>query len=429
MDQKVKELLLNEADNHKDRLVSLVSKLTQFDSFIGDEREVAHFVKDELHNIGLDVRTTDVDHELIKKRKEYIPMPEDTSYVDRPNVYGTLKGSGGENSRPLYLFGHTDVVPVDENTTWKYPPFSGQVDGDKIYGRGSADMKGGVGVGIVTLEILKKLNLNLKGDVTGQFVIEEEAGGNGTLFAALQNEFSSSGACIMLEPTGTHQVMVSNRGAQYFRITVPGTEGGTEYHREIDSAIDNAYMVINIIKKFSDYRESVVDHPLYKHERTTKVPTAVGRIMSGAWPSTIPGEAVLEGTIECLPGENIDEIVEEFHKYILSEVSDFEWYKKNKIKFEKFGLFFESGLTDPDHEFIKILSRSTEGVDLEKPKIIGGGGSDLRLPVNINNCPTVLFGPGGGPIHSVDEWVSIDQLVKMLKICLLTAVDWCELNE
>ena len=63
------------------------------------------------------------------------------------------------------------------------------------------------------------MNLNLKGDVTGQFVIEEEAGGNGTLFAALQNEFSSSGACIMLEPTGTHQVMVSNRGAQYFRIT------------------------------------------------------------------------------------------------------------------------------------------------------------------------------------------------------------------
>ncbi len=69
MDQKVKELLLNEADNHKDRLVSLVSKLTQFDSFIGDEREVAHFVKDELHNIGLNVRTTDVDHELIKKKK------------------------------------------------------------------------------------------------------------------------------------------------------------------------------------------------------------------------------------------------------------------------------------------------------------------------------------------------------------------------
>ena len=55
----------------------------------------------------------------------------------------------------------------------------------------------------------------------------------------------------MLEPTGTHQIMVSNRGAQYFRITVPGTEGGTEYHREIDSAIDNAYMVIKIIKKFS----------------------------------------------------------------------------------------------------------------------------------------------------------------------------------
>ena len=428
MSKEIKELLLKESKNYKDRLINLVSKLTQFDSYIGDEKEIAYFIKDELNNIGLDVRSMDVDHELIKKRKEYIPMPEDTSYDDRPNIYGTLKGSGDSNSRPLYLFGHTDVVPVDENTTWKYPPFSGQIVDNKIYGRGSADMKGGVGVAIVTLEILKKLNIKLKGDVVGQFVIEEEAGGNGTLFAAIKDEFSSRGACIMLEPTGSNQIMVSNRGAQYFRITVPGTEGGTEYHREIDSAIDNAYIVIKAIKKFSDYRESVVKHPLYEHERTTKVPTAVGRIMSGAWPSTIPGEAILEGTVECLPGENIDEIVEEFKNFIIKDISSHDWFKKNKIKFEKFGLFFESGITDPDHEFIKILSNSTISSINKKPQVIGGGGSDLRLPVNINKCPTVLFGPGGGPIHSVDEWVSTEELFKMLQICLLTAVDWCEIS-
>lgn len=428
MSKEIKELLLKESENYKDRLINLVSKLTQFDSYIGDEKEIAYFIKDELNKIGLDVRSMDVDHDLIKKRKEYIPMPEDTSYDDRPNVYGTLKGSGDSNSRHLYLFGHTDVVPVDENTTWKYPPFSGQIVDSKIYGRGSADMKGGVGVAIVTLEILKKLNIKLKGDVVGQFVIEEEAGGNGTLFAAIKEEFSSKGACIMLEPTGSNQIMVSNRGAQYFRITVPGTEGGTEYHREIDSAIDNAYIVIQSIKKFSDYRESTVKHPLYEHERTTKVPTAVGRIMSGAWPSTIPGEAILEGTVECLPGESIDQIVEEFEDFIIKDISSHEWFKKKKIKFEKFGLFFESGITEPDHEFIKILSNSTITSINKKPNIIGGGGSDLRLPVNINKCPTVLFGPGGGPIHSVDEWVSTEELFKMLQICLLSAVDWCELS-
>ena len=425
MTEEIKKQLITEADKYKDRLVSLVSKLTQFDSFIGDEKEIAYFIKDELNKIGLEVRTEDVDHELIKKRKEYIPMPENTSYKDRPNVYGTLKGQG--NGKDLYLFGHTDVVPVDENTTWKFPPFSGEIVDNKIYGRGSADMKGGVGVAIVALEILKNLNINLKGNVTGQFVIEEEAGGNGTLYAALQNEFSPNGACIMLEPTGSNQIMVSNRGAQYFRITVPGTEGGTEYHREIDSAIDNAYIVISAIKKFSDYRELTVKHPLYEHE-TTKVPTAVGRIMSGAWPSTIPGEAVLEGTIECLPGEDINKIVEEFEIFINKDISSVEWFKNNKIKFETFGLFFESGITDPDHEFIKILSNSTIATNNIKPNVIGGGGSDLRLPININKCPTVLFGPGGGPIHSVDEWVSTDELVKMLKVCLLTAIDWCEIS-
>ena len=101
MSKEIKELLLKESENYKDRLINLVSKLTQFDSYIGDEKEIAYFIKDELNKIGLDVRSMDVDHDLIKKRKEYIPMPEDTSYDDRPNVYGTLKGSGDSNSRNL----------------------------------------------------------------------------------------------------------------------------------------------------------------------------------------------------------------------------------------------------------------------------------------------------------------------------------------
>ena len=80
MSKEIKELLIKESENYKNRLINLVSKLTQFDSYIGDEKEIAYFIKDELNKIGLDVRSMDVDHELIKKRKEYIPMPEDTSY-------------------------------------------------------------------------------------------------------------------------------------------------------------------------------------------------------------------------------------------------------------------------------------------------------------------------------------------------------------
>ena len=57
--------------------------------------------------------------------------------------------------------------------------------------------------------------------------------------------------------------------------------------------------------------------------------------------------------------------------------------------------------------------------------MIGGGGSDLRLPILHAGCPTVLWGPGGGPIHSVDEWVAIDQLVAMLTASLVAAVAWC----
>ena len=55
MTEEIKKQLITEADKYKDRLVSLVSKLTQFDSFIGDEKEIAYFIKDELNKIGLEV--------------------------------------------------------------------------------------------------------------------------------------------------------------------------------------------------------------------------------------------------------------------------------------------------------------------------------------------------------------------------------------
>ena len=149
----------------------------------------------------------------------------------------------------------------------------------------------------------------------------------------------------------------------------------------------------------------------------------------------------MEGYVICFHSKfNNKEIINNLKyarglKYILEgfknsqeEILNFECFQNKKIKFETFGLFFESGITNPDHNFVKILSNSTISTNNNQPKIIGGGGSDLRLPVNINKCPTVLFGPGGGPIHSVDEWVSTDELLKMLKVCLFTAIDWCEIS-
>jgi acetylornithine deacetylase len=419
-------LLLEAAAAKRDRLVELTQELVRIPSVIGNEAAVAHYIEAVTRRLGLDVEVFEVDHDVIRNHPAVIPMPPETDYRGRPNVVATRRGAGG---RPLYLFGHIDTVPVDPNTTWLHEPFGGEVAEGRIFGRGSADMKGGLAIAITALEILTELDVKLAGDVAAQFVIEEESGGNGTLAAVLAGWFAADGACIQLEPTSTGQVLVSNRGAQFFRITVPGTEGGVEYLHDLTSAIDKSIVVLDAVRAYAALRETQVNDPLFASHGSTKVPVAICRIQAGAWPSTVPGEAVLEGSIECLPGEEIDEVVAAFERYLHAECGADPWLAEHPIQFETFGLRFDAAGIPADHEFVEIVSRAAQRATGDRPEVSGGGGSDLRLPVLYADCPTILFGPGGGPIHSVDEWVSIDQLVATLQTCLITAVEWCGLAD
>jgi acetylornithine deacetylase len=231
-------------------------------------------------------------------------------------------------------------------------------------------------------------------------------------------------AMIQLEPTSTRYLLISNRGAQFFRIRVPGEEGGVEYQHDLASAIDNATDVISAIRQYSLMREASLSHPLYSGRYPTIVPLAVCRFTAGEWPSTVPGEALLEGTIECLPGEDIDEVVTAFERYLSHVAAHHPWLKDHPPTFERFGLRFEAAEISPDDALVATVQESSRSVLGYAPDVVGGGGSDLRLPVLYADCPTVLYGPGGGMIHSVDEHVLVDQLVESLQVVLVSALRW-----
>jgi acetylornithine deacetylase len=417
----VVEDLLRRAEGKRDELTNLVAEAVRIPSVSGEEGAIARFFRDRCSDLGLEVDAWVPDHGELKAHRAYVPVEYD--YEGRQNVIGTLPGVGGGKS--LYLYGHIDTVPVDPNTTWQHDPYGGDVAQGKVFGRGSADMKGGCGVALMTLKVLREAGIRLRGDLAAHLILDEEAGGNGTLSAVLRGHYGPEAGCIMLEPTTPGIMLVSNRGAQYYRITVPGNEGGTEYYRDIVSAIDAGIVIHQAVKRYAQLRESVVAHPLYELHGRNKVPTAVCRFHAGAWPSTVPGEAVLEGTIECLPGEDIHAVVDEFEGYLREVAADDPWLRVHPFRFERFGLWFEASAIEPSHEFVTTLRDASKTALGKEPTVAGGGGSDLRLPVLYADCPTVLWGPGGGPIHSVDEWVEVDQLMDMLKACLVTAVRWC----
>jgi len=112
-------------------------------------------------------------------QKEGIPFQTFTLEPRRPNVVARLKGSG--RKRPLLIMAHTDVVNVDA-AKWTFPPFSATRNGGYVYGRGTLDDKDNVAASLMTLLLLKRLNVPLERDV----IFLAEAGEEGSTRVGIQ---------------------------------------------------------------------------------------------------------------------------------------------------------------------------------------------------------------------------------------------------
>src|SRR5262245_31672523 len=111
--------------------------------------------------------------------KEGIPVEVFTLEPKRTNVVARLKGNG--RKRPLLIMGHTDTVNVDP-AKWTFPPFSATREGGWVYGRGTLDDKDNVTAALMTMVMLKRLNVPLDRDV----IFLAEAGEEGTTRVGIQ---------------------------------------------------------------------------------------------------------------------------------------------------------------------------------------------------------------------------------------------------
>ncbi len=406
-------------ETHRGEALELLQELVRIPSLEGAEKPCIDVLERQLRRMELDVDRWIPDDDELAAHPAYVPTG--WSYAERPNVVGIMRGAGGGKS--LKLNGHVDVVPIGPPELWEHGPWSGEFVDGKVYGRGSADMKGGVVSNVLTVLALQTAGIELAGDLIVDCVVDEEAGGNGTLATVLRGH--NADACIFTEPTGMDRLSVSNRGAQFFRITVPGEEGGVEYKHQLTNPITKAFEVFQAVEAYSIMRESVVSHPLYDDAYDTKVPTGICKIQAGEWPSTVASQALLEGTIECLPGEDIHEIKEDFRRYIFEWSAKDPWFSAHPLKIEWFGLWFDAAEIDPNHPMVHTLKAAAKSVTGRDAQVDGAGGCDLRLPVLYGNTPSVLFGPSGAMIHSTDEYIEFEQVIDCARVLARMAVDWC----
>jgi acetylornithine deacetylase len=429
--------LLNMVEHKRNEIIELTRSLIRIPSVTGEERDCQNFVLDRLNRLGWKMDVWEPKISELKNHPAYsdVEKCEEVSlrnYDGRPNVVATLQGSGGGKS--LILNGHVDVVPPGSREMWSHDPWGAELENGRLYGRGAVDMKGGLAAIIAAAETICEASVSLKGNLIVESVVDEESGGNGTLSCLLRGY--TGDAAILTEPS---QLMIRNgialasTGTNQYRIKVKGRSGHPSNLQlaEYVSAIDKASTILGAIKNFNSIRQQErlrLNPPLYRMFAVTNL-IGVGKVRAGEWFSMMPNLALIEGSMQCYPGENLEETKKKFTDYITSFANLDPWMRSNPPEIEFFGIHIiptEIGTGEP---IVTTVQDSARKIWKAEPMLMGlPGGSDLRIFTEYGKIPALLFGPGGGGLHAVDEFVIANDVIDITKAIVSTICSWCRME-
>ena len=419
MESEKRQEVLKLIEKRKDSIISFLQRLISIPSVTGEEWEIQKLLADKIHEMGLEVDLWEPDHEELKKHPAYVAV--ERGYEKRPNLVGICRGEGGGKS--LLFNGHVDVIPSGPPDAWSFDPFSAETQDNRIYGRGSSDMKSGLAAMTTALESLIQTGIRLKGDVILEYVMDEELSGNGTLACVMRGYQADAGICC---ETSSLHVQPACIGRIWFEITVRGKPAGIQRRYEGVNAIEKGYEIVKAISNLEAIRINELSHPLYPDNLST-LPCMVGMFESGSFPSAFPDTCVLKGSIASLPGEETVEVKQGFIDHISAFSKTDPWLKDHPPEVKFSGYCGDSAEIPPDHPIVTTVSRNFENVTGTKPHITGRqGAADIRYLIKYGNTPTVIFGPGlTEQMHATNEWVNIDDVITATKTLSLTIMEWC----
>jgi acetylornithine deacetylase len=414
-------------DAHRDRLICIIRDLVRIPSENvppnGQEFACQQYVSHFLSEQGWDTISYDLtDVPGLEKHPLYLP---DRNYVRRPNVDGQRKGAGG--GRSLILSGHIDTVPKGTQP-WTRDPFGGEVEQDRLYGRGSNDMKAGVGTHLFLAESLNNLGLKLKGDLTIESVVDEEfAGVNGTLAGRLKGFMAD--AAVISEPTGL-KVCPAQRGGRFVQITLNATGGILSEGCFPRGILDQLRYCLEKVEDFSVLRRQKMKlHELYM-QYADPVPVSITKVFTGPWgssePVTIPEVCKVEMYWQLLPGEKQEEVDTEFFAWLNGIVKAQPELFQNAPRVEFPFRWLPGSAILKSHPLVQEFFRSAARALEKAPPVVGfEAPCDMYVFHQEFGMPALLWGVRGGNTHSADEYVEIDSAVTAAKALLIFVCQWC----
>ncbi len=335
--------------------------------------------------------------DLIEKELEDLNFNiERINYQNVENLYATIGTSG-----KLFCFlGHTDVVPTGPEDKWKYPPFSATIEGDLLYGRGTADMKAPVAAFVESakefLNSTEELNFRLAILLTSN---EEGTSKDGFIDKIIDKMIQDNEIidfCLVGEPTSSEKVAdcvrVGRRGSLGGNLKIFGKQGHVAYPEK----------VINPILLSGDLI-SQLNNKIWDNGNTSFDPTSfqISNIKSGTGAhNVVPGELELTFNFRFSP-ESSEESLKDNFESILNDLNlnwDLDWDLNGNPYYTE------------DNFFKDIVSNSIKEITGYTPELNAKGGtSDGRFVAKMNS-EIIELGPVNKSIHQIDEHVKISEL-------------------
>lgn len=418
--------LVEYVKNGRDGLVETARELIRIPSENhppdGDEAAVQRHIAASLGRLGWDCLLYELDS--VSGLREHPLFRAGRSYANRPNLGVRRRGAGG--GRSLVLSGHADTVPRG-TLPWTRDAFGGEVEGNRLYGRGANDMKGGVASNMFVLRALTELEIELQGDLAFETVVDEEFGGvNGTLAGRVQGY--NADAAIISEASFL-RVCPAQRGGRTAHISLRGSGGILQDGDYSVGVIEQLRILLNRIPDFAARRKARVNvHPWYA-SAADPVPVRVMKVSTGPFtmnePMGIPEVCRIELFWQAMPGETQQHIEAEFHAWLDGVIasSPATFARRPEVEFPLRWLpGSATGQTEP---LVAELAACSEAV-LGRPARIEGieGPCDMYV-FHEFGMPAVLWGARGGNTHGADEYVAIDSLVEATAALLVFVCRWC----
>ncbi|MBU1452385.1 MAG: ArgE/DapE family deacylase [Proteobacteria bacterium] len=418
---EIKQLLFSAVDELRPQLVQTLRELVAIPSVVGQEARAQDYMEKLYQELDLKVERVAPDMEAVRAHHAFIDTG--VSYQNRPNLVATLPG---DPKRPsLAINGHVDVVSPEPLEAWTRDPWGGQVENGRLYGRGSADMKSGLLANYFALKAALSAGLRPGGMVRLMSVIDEEAGGSGGTLACLLAGYRAD-ALLITEPHGMN-VTVANAGVNHFRVYVPGrsAHGGIS-HLGVN-AIGKALPIYQALADLDERRGREVRYELFEKGSGRSCHVTVGTMRSGDWPSTVPGDAVMECRVSFVPGESKGQIRALVEDTVAQAAAKDPWLREHPPRVEWFGWQTDPWQQDPEHPFVQALLGAAQEVAGRPVEFIGrASGLDSRFAPDFAMA-SACTGPKGANIHGIDEYVELDSVVETAKVVGLTMLDWCGL--